>query len=125
MRRGSLPGGGRPVCQRDLSLPDCRKAASAPILPFVVFPADRVTWTKGLATTFHSSPGVTRTFCGRCGSPLTYRQDDHPDRIDIMTCSLDDPEALPPSLHVWVADKLTWDHVVDGLPAFATTRSAG
>ena len=103
----------------------CRKASSAPTLPFVVFRADEFEITRGSPTEFQSSPPVARTFCGRCGSPLTYETADEPDRIDVMTCSLDDPEAIPPTFHVWVSHRLAWAPIGDELPADPTTRSAG
>jgi hypothetical protein len=103
----------------------CRKAASAPTLPFVVFPADRFAVTRGEPAEFRSSPHVVRGFCGRCGSPLTYRSDDEPGSIDVMTCSLDDSEAFPPAFHVWTSHELAWERGADGLPAYATTRTAG
>jgi hypothetical protein len=95
------------------------------MLPFVVFPADAVTFTRDEPVEFRSSPLVTRTFCGRCGSPLTYRNDKVPGRIDVMTCSLDNPEAFAPTFHVWAGEKLEWDVISDGLPAFRTTRTEG
>ena len=102
----------------------CRKAASAPTLPFLVFPADAFAITRGEPVEFRSSPKVTRGFCGRCGSTLTYRNDDKADRLDVLTCSLDDPEAFPPEFHVWARDRLTWDHLGDLLPVYETTRAA-
>jgi hypothetical protein len=116
---------GAPISSGICHCRTCRKAASAPTLPFVVFPADALTFTQGEPVEFRSSPPVTRSFCGRCGSPLTYRTDKKPDRVDVMTCSLDDPEAFAPSFHVWVGDKLSWECVADGLPAYETTRTAG
>ena len=47
-----------------------------------------------------------------------------PDRIDVMTCSLDDPEVFPPQFHVWASDRLAWDQVSDELPVYETTRAA-
>jgi hypothetical protein len=99
----------------------CRKAVSAPILPFITFPTERLTFTRGTAKDFHSSPGVTRSFCGQCGSALTYRSDKDPEHIDVMTCSLDNPEAFPPTHHVWVSHKLGWESIGDGLPAHQTS----
>jgi hypothetical protein len=101
----------------------CRKTASAPALPFLTFPADRFAVTAGVPTDFHSSEGVTRSFCGRCGSPLTYCNDKEPGLIDVMTCSLEDPEAFPPTHHIWMSHKLNWENLADGLPAFDTTRA--
>jgi hypothetical protein len=102
----------------------CRRTASSPSLPFVVLRTDQFAITRGTPVEFRSSPPVTRSFCGTCGSPLTYRNDQHADRIDIMTCSLDDPEALPPRFHVWASDKLEWERGFDDLPVYLTTRKA-
>ena len=116
---------GEPVASGVCHCRTCRKTASAPTLPFVAFPADAFAFTQREPAQFRSSPRVARTFCGRCGSPLTYRNDDAPDRIDVMTCSLDDPEAFPPGFHVWVGHRLAWERIADGLPAYRTTRTAG
>ena len=100
----------------------CRKASSAPGLPYAQFLLSAFEITRGWPARYHSSPGVTRSFCRHCGSPLTYRRGDHPDRIDIMTCSLDDPDALPPAYHVWTSHMPHWATTGDDLPAFKTTR---
>jgi hypothetical protein len=101
----------------------CRKIASAPTSPFVGFPADALAFTPGEPVAFHSSPAVTRRFRGTRGSPLTYQNDNAPGRIDMMTCSLDDPESCAPGSLVWVGDKLHCDVVADGLPAYQGRRS--
>lgn len=103
----------------------CRRTASAPTLPYLVFPAKAFAFTKGSPAAFHSSPHVTRSFCGQCGSPLTYRTEERPDCVEVMTCSLDDPAAFPPGLHIWVSHSLSWDRMGDGLVAHATAGPAG
>jgi hypothetical protein len=100
----------------------CRKTASAPALPFATFPIAAFEITQGALAEIRSSVDVTRGFCGGCGSPLTYRDDKKPDKLDIMTCSLDDVDALPPTFHVWASHKPAWSVVDDGLPVFETTR---
>jgi hypothetical protein len=100
----------------------CRKTASAPELPFATFAASSFEITKGQPTEFRSSAEARRSFCGRCGSPLTYRLDAEPDWLDVMTCSLDDPEGVPPTFHVWASHKQGWTVIGDGLPVFPTTR---
>jgi hypothetical protein len=79
--------------------------------------------TSGILTDFHSSAGVTRSFCAKCGSPLTYRNQKEPGLIDVMTCSMDDPDSFPPTHHVWVSHKLKWETLADGLSVFETTRT--
>jgi hypothetical protein len=100
----------------------CRKASSAPELPYAQFALSQFEITCGWPAHYHSSPEVTRSFCRHCGSPLTYRHAGRPDRLDIMTCSLDDPDALPPGYHVWTSHKPRWAVIDDRLPAFETTR---
>ena len=116
---------GEPLSSAVCHCRTCRRVASAPALPFATFPAGALAFTQGEPTEFRSSPAATRGFCGRCGSPLTYRNDAEPASIDIMTCSLDDPDALAPGFHVWVGQRLAWEHVADGLPAYETTQAAG
>ena len=100
----------------------CQRAASAPRLPFLGVPSGAFRLLKGTPTGYTSSPGVTRSFCGRCGSPLTYRRDDAPDELDVMTLSLDDPAAAPPSFHVWTSQAVAWDRPAKNLPAHARSR---
>lgn len=87
----------------------CRRAASAPQLPFFGARSGDFRYTSGVAVDYRSSPGVTRSFCGRCGSPLTYRRDDAPGELDVMTVSLDKPDAIPPTFRVWTSEALDWD----------------
>jgi hypothetical protein len=101
----------------------CRRTCAAPMLPFVTFPGERFQFTRGTPVDFHSSAPVTRSFCGGCGTPLTYRHNEHADVIDVMTCSLDNPEAFPPTHHIWVSHKLAWIRLADGLPAYDTVRT--
>ena len=103
----------------------CRRTASAPALPYVEVPSDRFAFVDGRPTDYRSSPAVTRSFCGRCGSPLTYRSADAPGRVDVMICSLDDPGSVTPAFHVWTREKVGWDRVDDGRPAYPTSRAEG
>ena len=70
----------------------------------------------------NSSNGVIRTFCKRCGTSLTYEQITE-DSIDIAVTTLDDPDSLTPTCHIWVSDKLPWIHISDGLPQYQEWRS--
>jgi len=70
-------------------------------------PASRLT-PSARARTFRSSPGVQRTFCESCGTPLTYSSQQRPGQVDITSVSLDDPETWPPDREVWLEEKLRW-----------------
>jgi hypothetical protein len=72
---------------------------------------------SGTPTRYRSSAKVLRTFCGACGTPLTYAHDDFPTGVDVTVCSLDDPEGFPPADHTWVSHRLRWLRADDHLPA--------
>lgn len=63
---------------------------------------------SGNPVAFNSSPGVVRTFCGRCGTTLTWIGDKQPGRIDVTIGSLDDPNEFPPTRAVYRKHKLAW-----------------
>lgn len=100
----------------------CRHAAGAPAVAWVTLPTSAVSFIRGKPMTFHSSPSVTRSFCPSCGTPLTYVHADRPDEVDVTTCSLDDPEAFPPTYHAWLEHRVGWVRFGDGLPTFDTTK---
>lgn len=102
---------GEPLSSGICHCETCRRAASAPRLPFVSVPSAGFRYTTGALIDYISSPGVTRSFCGRCGSPLTYRRDDTPGELDVMTVSLDNPNTIHPTLHVWTGEALDWDQI--------------
>ena len=101
----------------------CRKAASAPVLPYSVFPTAAFAITQGTPVPFQSSPDVKRSFCGRCGSSLTYQNAKSSPTLDVMTCSLDDPDSVKPAVHVWASHKIGWDIIDDSLPVFVENRT--
>ena len=49
-----------------------------------------------------------RSFCGRCGTQLTYEDEGRPDELDITTGSADDPEPLAPTTELNDDEKLSW-----------------
>jgi hypothetical protein len=109
---------GQPLFSTTCQCRTCRKASAAAIVPWLHLDAASLAFTAGQPVEFESSPPVRRTFCGRCGTPLTYRHTSYGPKIDVTTCSLDDPEALPPLVHVWTSHKLSWLKLADGLPFF-------
>jgi len=99
----------------------CRKAAGAPIVAWLTFAVEQFSVVRGAPAEYRSSAPVVRTFCSSCGTPLTYVHADRPAEVDVTTCSLDDPDACPPTHHSWVRDSPRWLHCNDGLPAYSTT----
>jgi hypothetical protein len=100
----------------------CRRVAASPVVAWVTFPLNGFRFTRGSPVEFRSSPPVRRTFCGACGTPLTYRHESYDDAIDVTTCSLDEPEQFPPTHHSWLSHDVRWVKFGDGLPAFQESR---
>lgn len=62
--------------------------------------------------------GRERTFCGSCGTPLTFFDPTLPHQFEVTTASLENPEKHPPVEHNWVVDRLPWFDTKDTLPRF-------
>jgi ketosteroid isomerase-like protein len=100
LRGGPLRGQGRTPLGRPLPLPQLPYSAGAP-------------------AGFASSPGVTRSFCARCGTPLTYESEHCPGEVHLYISTLDRPEDFEPQIHVFFAEKIPWFDTADHLPRYA------
>jgi len=79
------------------------------------------TVTQGRLCELRTSNGVVRGHCAACGSSITYGNALRADEIDVTVATLDNPQQLQPTVHIWVQDKLPWVHIDDGLPQYQTT----
>jgi hypothetical protein len=104
---------------------DCRRIAGAPYVTYAGLLRPQVTWSGTAPSRYHSSPGVTRSFCGACDTPLAYEGERWPDEVHILAATLDDPSAIKPQAHVYVGQKLPWVQLSDGLPRYRTVGSEG
>ena len=100
----------------------CRRHASAPITTFVCVPRESFHHLGAAPVAYASSPGVTRTHCGRCGSPISYASERNT-QIDLYIGTLDDPAAIVPTFHVHCAEQLPWFETHDALPRYALGQS--
>jgi hypothetical protein len=96
----------------------CRKASAAPAVAWAMYRQDQVTLSQAGLREYHSSPEATRSFCQECGTQIAFRADYVPGMIDITLGSLDDPNALEPTLHYWYSKHLSWVHFGDSLPKY-------
>lgn len=97
---------------------DCRKSAGAPFVSWAAFQHTDFT-SSGEISVYNSSGNAMRHFCAKCGTGLFYLNEDVlPGLVDIQTCTLDDPEQLPPALHVQHAEHVSWTETLAELPKF-------
>jgi hypothetical protein len=97
----------------------CRVAAGGTSVAWVTVPLAGFAFEGEAPERFASSPGVERTFCGRCGASLTYAHEGRPAEIDITTVTLDEPEAFAPTKEIFTAERVSWSTPVAGMPQFA------
>lgn len=94
----------------------CRRQTSSAVATFVGLDAKRFRYTHGKPKGYVSSPGVTRSFCARCGSPMSFEGAKWPGEIHVYVGTLSDPAAFVPTGHVHVAERLPWFEIDDALP---------
>jgi hypothetical protein len=107
---------GSPFNETNCHCSMCRRSAGAPFVAWFSVRRSEFRVVFGTPTLFNSSDTARRSFCPHCGTQLTFENRELPDEIDITTCSLDDPERVPPKDHTRTSSKLSWISLSDGLP---------
>jgi len=100
----------------------CRRTSGAPYVAWFSVELAHFRYTAGTPARFESTPGCVRSFCAKCGTPLTFHSARHPALIDVTTGSLDAPQRVPPRDHTWTRSKLPWVALDPALPAFPRAR---
>jgi len=98
---------------------DCRRHAGAPMVGWTMYAADQLKVIKGAPKTYHSSENGRRQFCGDCGTGLFYVNAVMlPGIVDVQSATYDDPNAVPPRMHIQVAERIGWMQSAHELPTF-------
>ena len=100
----------------------CRRAAAAPYVAWIRITEHDFEVTQGVLAEHHSSPGVIRGFCARCGTGITYQQAQHRPVMDFLLATLDAPERVTPAYHIRTAEKVAWIELNDALPKYEGWR---
>ena len=86
---------------------------------WAMFAEASLTVTKGHPKTINSFGAAMRSFSADCGSGLFYRNSEIlPNVVDVQSSTLDNPDALPPTVQMQTAERLTWMKHVHKLPEF-------
>ena len=95
----------------------CRKAHGSAFATLATGPADSFRLQGGgNVVRFEPSPGLSRTFCGRCGSAVPGGP--HEGRVSVPAGNFDDDPGVRPLAHIFAASKATWFEIEDTLPRF-------
>jgi hypothetical protein len=114
--------GGAPFNETSCHCSICRRTTGAAFVTWFSVTRDQFRFSRGTPTRFQSTSQGTRSFCPDCGTQLTFEHADFGNEIDISTCSLDDPNRLPPRDHTHVSSKLGWITLADGLSEYPQAR---
>lgn len=94
----------------------CRRAHAAPAVAWALYREPQFELRGTAPREYESSPGVRRSFCAHCGTPVCFRASYIPGLVDIPIGSLDNPAAIRPRAHAWFGRKLTWLELADAWP---------
>jgi hypothetical protein len=64
--------------------------------------------------------GVTREFCGNCGTQILSRAPALAGVVLLKVGTLDDPKVFSPDMAIFTKDQQPFHHIADGLPAHET-----
>ena len=98
----------------------CRKANGSAFAVNSAVKSEEFHFVKGkeFVSEFESTPGVFRTFCKCCGTPLFCRRPSQPELLRLRIGSLDTPVDVKPLAHIFVGSKAAWDEIHDAIPQY-------
>ena len=96
LRQGALPAERSDLISGKLPLHNCSRAVGAQAVAWITVKLSEFAFEKGEPKRYETETGAYLTFCDSCCTSLTYENDERPNKIDITTGSLDDPEHFPP-----------------------------
>lgn len=96
----------------------CQRFHGAPLVTWVGFRADAVTFTVGetRVSWYASSPPAQRGFCGQCGSSFLFRSERWPGELHISLTNLFGAIDREPEAHVFYGSHAPWLVLGDKLP---------
>ena len=69
---------------------------------------------------YESSPGVKRSFCDQCGTPMAFHGQKFPEEVHLSPRTLGNPGDYPAQFQVFCATKLPWLSIDDHTQKFET-----
>ena len=100
---------------------DCRASSGAPMMGWLAVEQAQMEITAGAPTVYQSSENAARHFCGTCGTGVFYYNPVAlPGLVDVQSCTLDNPNAVLPGVHIMVKERVGWMESIGDLPEFAT-----
>lgn len=67
---------------------------------------------------YRTETEAVRSFCRRCGSPLTYESPRWPGEVHVAVAQFEETLGRPPCAHVYADRSPDWCPVTDALPRY-------
>jgi hypothetical protein len=103
----------------------CRRSVGAPVMAWAGVAPEAFDLVRGTLRRYASSPGVERTFCGRCGTSMTQFAAVFPELIYVSLAALHDADSISPEIHIWRSERLPWFETADDLPRYLRFKADG
>ena len=129
MSGGCLCGGiqyrisGTPFAADHCHCQICRKHTGAVVASWMDFKTDQIEWIGDMPTEYESSAKIRRGFCSICGSTLSYRNIEHPNYYTLTIASLDNPNLVKPTHHIYINEGVEWLNIVDDCARFHQSKT--
>lgn len=111
---------GQPVAARQCWCRDCQYFGAGSSTVNVIFNAADVAITgevKRFTSQADSGNTMLRGFCPHCGTPVTSASSARPELVILRAGTLDHPESITPSMHIWTDSAPAWAHLDPGVPS--------
>lgn len=107
---------GDPIAATLCHCRSCRRASGGTNVGWTVFDKRDVAWLADEPLAHSSSRGIEWLHCHNCGSLVGYSRSSRPEHVDITTGTLDDPDRFPPTVEIWLEQKIGWETLHPDLP---------
>ncbi len=94
----------------------CRRHSASVVATFTGFHPAQVNFIADQPAKFTTDDEVTRSFCQRCGTPISYESPRWPGQIHLYLGIFNEPEKFRPKDHVYCAEQISWLKFGDDLP---------
>ena len=101
----------------------CQLNSGSPAMVFASVPPTDYAIDNGAdeIRRYRSSEKAERWFCGRCGTPLLFREFAGTTH-EVSIATLDEPEAVLPGFHIYYDSRIAWAEAADNLPQYPRSR---
>ena len=97
----------------------CRRAVGSAGVTWTIFRREDFLLLRGQPARYRSSEQATRTFCGVCGTSLSYEPAAATGQIELTTASFDEPGQFSPTREVWLDHRVAWEPMDPSLVHFS------